>query len=317
MTDDRARDPEPAAHGPQVPSPVDGKADGRPVAPVAADDGGGGVATPGAPAPEVALTPAASGLLGTPAAILAHLTGEPGSLPPTWCRKCEAMVRPVGKGKCERCGGFLRLNFVARTNPINKLRREVLLDEIVAEYRPRTLELRDACRFLANVKERLETTKDGTPEHQRLMAMWSELSIQLRNASRAERDAVAAIAVALEQLSTSELADRAEALTVRARKLADAEAEGAAYVARAFDEHRASAGLPVAGTDESPNEPEGVTAPLAAQQCFYCSLKPAACAALRDERPDVFYALHPIERQERDDQRANAEFRQIFGMDPR
>ena len=58
---------------------------------------------------------------------------------------------------------------------MNVLRRDQLHAENLAEYRPDTLHLRRACRWLANVTERLETVKDGTPEHQRLIAMYTEL----------------------------------------------------------------------------------------------------------------------------------------------
>ena len=49
--------------------------------------------------------------------------------------------------------------------------------------------------------------------------------------------------------------------------------------------------------------------------CAYCYQSPTACAKLREERPDVFYALHPLEAQKRADERLNKEFRLAFGMD--
>src|SRR5690349_11461361 len=59
---------------------------------------------------------------GLSAAVQAHLTGEPGTLPPTWCRNCQVEVKPEGKGRCPRCGAFLKLNFIRRRHPVNKLR---------------------------------------------------------------------------------------------------------------------------------------------------------------------------------------------------
>ena len=50
----------------------------------------------------------------SPGALTPHSAGEPDTLPLTWCKKCQANVVPEGKGKCPRCGIFLRQNFVAR-----------------------------------------------------------------------------------------------------------------------------------------------------------------------------------------------------------
>src|SRR2546422_468738 len=85
-----------------------------------------------------------------PAAVQAALLGEPDTLPLTFCRRCKVDVKPEGKGLCPRCGKMLRHNFLARKHPINVLRRDQLRAEIIAEYQPHTLELRDACQYLAN-----------------------------------------------------------------------------------------------------------------------------------------------------------------------
>jgi hypothetical protein len=79
---------------------------------------------------------------------------------------------------------------LAKKRKVNKLRVEQLLAEAVAEYSPDTLELRDACRYLAATKERLEAERLGSPEHQRLMKDWADLNARLREA----RDAGAAVA---------------------------------------------------------------------------------------------------------------------------
>ena len=116
----------------------------------------------------------------------APVIGEPDALPLTFCRKCEVDVKPVGKGVCPRCRTFLRQNFIARKHPVNVLRRDQLHAENLAEYRPDTLHLRRACRWLANITERLENVKDGTPEHQRLVAMYTELVTTLEAARAAQ-----------------------------------------------------------------------------------------------------------------------------------
>src|SRR5262245_11398277 len=63
-----------------------------------------------------------------------------------WCAKCKADVVPRGKGPCPRCGRVLKNSFLARKHPVNMLRREQLLAENIAEYKPGTLHLRRACR---------------------------------------------------------------------------------------------------------------------------------------------------------------------------
>jgi hypothetical protein len=93
------------------------------------------------------------------------------------------MVRAVGKGTCERCGVFLKLNFVARRHPVNKLRVEVLNDTFVREYNPTTQRLRSMCEQLAAVTEQLETMKPGSPDHQRLV----QLSVLLGETLEASR----------------------------------------------------------------------------------------------------------------------------------
>jgi hypothetical protein len=113
------------------------------------------------------------------AAIGAHLAGVPDSLPETWCAHCKVDVQPRGKGLCPRCGRFLRQSFAARKHPVNLARRDELHNENIAEYKPQTLHLRRACRWLANITERLEHVKDGTPEHQRLVDMWTHLTATL------------------------------------------------------------------------------------------------------------------------------------------
>ena len=108
--------------------------------------------------------------------------GEPDSLPVTWCKKCHADVRPVGKGRCPRCNVFLKLNFTARKHPVNVLRRDALLAELVAEYQPNTTMLRLTCAHLAGTLEQLEVMKPGSPEWQRLVTVAQTLGAALNDA---------------------------------------------------------------------------------------------------------------------------------------
>ncbi len=107
--------------------------------------------------------------------------GEPDTLPPTWCKKCQADVLPEGKGKCPRCGIFLRHNFVARRHPINVLRRDALLAELVAEFTPVTILERSNCAHLAATLEQLDSMKPGSTEWQRLVTVAQTLGAALHN----------------------------------------------------------------------------------------------------------------------------------------
>ena len=122
------------------------------------------------PAPAT-VPPAHNVFTGAPAAIQAALTGEPDTLPPTWCKKCQAEVKPEGKGVCPRCHTFLSRNFTARKHPVNKLRRQQLLDKFVRDYQPNTQRLQSMCEQFAGVVEQLEVIKPGSPEHQRLVQL--------------------------------------------------------------------------------------------------------------------------------------------------
>jgi hypothetical protein len=123
----------------------------------------------------------------SPSPVDGPTNGEPDTLPPTWCRKCGAEVKPVGKGRCPRCQTFLRLNFSARKHPINKLRREQILDTLVRDYQPDTTVLRAKCEQLAGILEQLEAVKPGSQEHKRLVELSEQLGSSLEEANRQRR----------------------------------------------------------------------------------------------------------------------------------
>jgi hypothetical protein len=107
--------------------------------------------------------------------------GEPGAAPPTFCRKCQVEVRPQGKGQCPRCGTFLRLNFVARRHPVNVLRRDALLADLLRQFPPANIVERSTCEHLAATLEQLETMRPGTTEWQRLVTAAQTLGAALHD----------------------------------------------------------------------------------------------------------------------------------------
>ena len=122
------------------------------------------------------------------AAERAHLAGELDSLPPTWCFNCKAEVKPKGKGNCPRCGRVLKGAFLARKHPVNILRRQQLLDRLLADYNPSTTVLRAKCEHLAGVLEQLEVLKAGSQEHKRLVELSEQLGASLEESRPRELD---------------------------------------------------------------------------------------------------------------------------------
>ena len=228
---------------------------------------------------------------GTPIAVQAHLTGEPGTLPEVWCRKCEATVLPAGKGRCPKCNAFLRLNFAARKHPVNKLRRQQLLDKFVSDYRPNTQRLQSMCEQYAGVVEQLEVIKPGSPEHQRLVQLSQLLGAALEESRTATSASAGTSGVDLSGMTDDELIERTAALLQRMLEQRDLQRDGEAYIARASAEYQAK----VVGSDSLPSNFASVekAAPAAEPICPRCQQSAIDCAAMRERAPDVFTLLHP------------------------
>ena len=152
-----------------------------------------------------------------------------------YCSRCDRYVEPVGKGACPICFAFLPKNSAARRHPISVSRRKALFAENVAEYKPDTLLLRRVCRKVANIEERLESVKEGTPEHQRLIAMSSELTAILE-ASRARE--IRATDTDLAALTDDQLIERTTTILRSLLDARDEQRKSEAFLA-------AAAGLPV------------------------------------------------------------------------
>jgi hypothetical protein len=194
-------------------------------------------------------------------ALVAQLEGEPNTLPLTFCRVCQVEVKPVGKGKCPRCQTFLRLNFVARKHPVNVARRDALFAELVAEHQPRTVGTRATCEHLAATLERLETTKPGSTEWQRLITTAQTLG------------------AALEEARKAALTTAPDAINEVRRVIIPS------------DGTLSSPGPQTLG------EAEAAT-PAAPKTCPYCRQTLDRCAELKDTRLDAWRALHYSDPEE-------------------
>ena len=98
-----------------------------------------------------------------------------------WCRRCQAMVLPVEKGRCPRCHEFLRRNFAARKHPVNVLRRDAIKAALVKQFPPANIVEQSNREILAGAFEQLETMRPGTAEWQRLIAVVKTLTSGMRD----------------------------------------------------------------------------------------------------------------------------------------
>jgi hypothetical protein len=217
---------------------------------------------PGRPVPESGPNPT-----------LLALTGEPNSLPPTWCKKCQAEVLPYGKGKCPRCHTFLKHNFVQRKHPVNVLRRDALLKKLVADYQPQTTLTHASCEHLAGILEQLETMKPGSPDHQRLVQLSQTLGASLEE-SRRSREAPPEVMTIRRIIVRPPDIERDE--DVSAKAIEDA-------------------------AQPTPVHSEPV--------CEFCHQTLARCAEIKSTRPDIWPTLHARDPEElkRRDKEATAE----------
>lgn len=224
---------------------------------------------------------------------------------PQWCKRCKADVIPRGKGLCPRCGIFLRQNFVARRHPVNVLRREALLADLLKDFPPTNSRERKTLEQLADIYEQLETTRAGTPESQRLTQMRQTLESSLDEVKR-EPDANP-----YENFTEDQLIERLEALLKYAHETRDL----TQHLERTAAAERAQP-APVLGTPVLPTPTPDLASfvapaePVTPTPCHYCNRSPC----LGVEHP-AFYALHPEAAQARDDARVNQEFRLAFGLD--
>ena len=193
---------------------------------------------------------------------------ETGPLRIAYCFTCAASVEPVGKGQCPKCRQFLPSNTVARKHIASVTRREQLHAENIAEYQPNTLQLRRACRWLANISERLEGVKDGTPEHQRLIAMWTELTATLE----ASRTARAVVPTDYSTMTKDQLVGRTEDLLARLKAHRDyaPPSTSDAPTASPFEVFQREAAAPAPVEASPPAAPT----PEPPAQCPYCHSTP-------------------------------------------
>lgn len=256
------------------------------------------------------------------------LVGEPDTLPLTFCRNCNVDVKPVGKGKCPRCGKVLRFNFLARKHPVNKLRRQQLLDKLVAEYQPQTTMLQSSCEMLAGILEQLEVLKPGSTEHQRLVQLSQTLGAALEESRPRRKNSSAS--GPLENLSFEELGTRAARLEQQLAELRAGPLSAAESTTTSTTESPAPT---VAAVSPSPIAPavrghqNVVPATPAVRKrtaaaagaspesiCVYCRQTLTRCAEIKGTRLDGWRALHyddPEEVARRDKEATDVMLRQI------
>jgi hypothetical protein len=256
-------------------------------------------------------------------------TGEPDTLPLTYCRKCESEVKPYGKGKCPRCHTFLRLNFYPRKHPVNVLRRDAILADLLVQFPPANVVQRAARGQLAAALERLETTKPGTTEWVRLSGVVKELSddlcpptptvtspelpgIEDMPQSALERaEALLALLVAGDTLSERQLG-QLDVLREAMRGAVTLPPDPVALLSSRDVESTDEPNVSATRAAGPPSEPSATLAPA---PCTYGCGTLARCAELKATRLDAWRALHFLDPDEvaRRDKEATAEMLFMLG----
>jgi hypothetical protein len=98
------------------------------------------------------------------------------------CKRCGTTDPPLDNGQCSnpKCRS-LRANHTRnrKTPDVDRSRVKELAAKLKADFKPTTQSLITTCEQLATVTERLEKVKPGSVEHQRLFAMWQNLTDRL------------------------------------------------------------------------------------------------------------------------------------------
>jgi len=229
----------------------------------------------------------------------------------TWCPNCKADVKPRGKGQCPRCGRVLKLSFLSRKHPVNKLRRQQLLDKLVADYHPSTTVHLASCEHLAGVLEQLEVLKAGSQEHKRLV----ELSLTLAGSLEESRATRQVSPNAFENHTDAQLVARLEGLLKYARETDELRQRvAAAEQAQAAAEKVQAAATATPAAAPTPQPSTTKPAPEPEPKCRFCYQTPAACTALKTDNLDTWRTLHSLDPEEvaRRDAEATAEmFHQV------
>jgi hypothetical protein len=215
-------------------------------------------------------------------ASLLGLPDEPDASQPPWCPNCEQFVGRDRRGCCAICHRAIAGAYLNRKHPVNKKRREQILDRLIAEYAPTTQRLAALCGQLADVLEQAEARKAGSQEHKRLV----ELTLSLSDALERSKPATP-FPDDYDQLNDDEIIERLEAALTQAKKDRD-------------DRRAASPPpLPPRTVEQSPVEQPSAerSAALAAKltqlaQCPWCHESIHACAQLKADRPEAWAALH-------------------------
>jgi hypothetical protein len=202
-----------------------------------------------------------------------------------------------------RCanGHAIAGNVFRKNHIVDAKKRDSLLAENLAEYQPDSLRLRRACRKLAAIEERLESTKEGTPEFARLVEHSAALHATLE-ASRPARLASLGIAAITDETTTEDLIARCTSIL---RALLSSAGEHRSPTTRRSEQatlHTPAAAPSEAAVEQSERAVETPVPPAPTAGCPYGCGTLARCAELRESRRETWAVLHwddPVERERR------------------
>jgi hypothetical protein len=211
-------------------------------------------------------------------------------LPDTFCKRCRVVVTPFDKGRCPKCGTFLKSNFIARRRAINRMRRDQLLAIFVHEYRPSSTYLHGLCEDLAAIREQLEDQRPGPPDWARLVEKQTQIGEQLEASRRPTTDEHPDV----DDLDLGGCLKEIDRLRDIALEMRDAERRKSENAApTVFDSSPIVDGSPPPATAAPPVQPAGTTTEAAPEPaCSHCHQSPARCTSLKAVDYQTWEVLH-------------------------
>jgi hypothetical protein len=174
---------------------------------------------------------------------------------------------------------------VARRHPINRLRKQQLLDQLIAEYQPRTTMLHASCEHLAGILEQLETMKPGSPDHQRLVQLSQLLGASLEESRTSSR--VDPPLREFSQATDDQMIDETTKILHHLLTLRDSKLTAPATTTNSRSERDA-----IPEQDAAASEIEAPTPATPEEECPYCRRPLSRCEEIKQNRPDVHEILH-------------------------
>jgi hypothetical protein len=213
---------------------------------------------------------------------------------------------------------MLKQSFLARRHPVNVLRRDALLADLLAQFPPTNILERSTCEHLAGTLEQLEVMKPGSPDWQRLVQTAQTLSGSLEE-SRSARVA-GTPPDDYENATDDQIIERLEALLTYAHETRDLRH----HVERAVAAEKAQPVLQAEGVTKPTSANDVPTAssavvPAPEPTCPYGCGTLTRCAEIKETNYAAWEVLHgndPKEVKKRDEHATKVMIHQVGKPNP-